>query len=53
MTRLQILFKQRMMKHKHDTLIKNFCEQIKHRLFEARERRRRKVEKTSTMRKIR
>jgi hypothetical protein len=53
MTCLQISFKQRIKKHKHDTLIKNFCEQIKHRLSEARERRRRKVDETSTMRKMR
>ncbi len=53
MTRLQISFKQRMKKHKHDTLIKSFCEQIKHRLFEARKRRRRDVDETSTKRKIR
>jgi hypothetical protein len=53
MTRLQISFKQRMKKHRHDTLIKNFCEQIKHRLFEARKRRRRNVDETSTKRKIR
>jgi hypothetical protein len=52
MTRLQISFKQRMKKHKHDTLIKRFCEQIKHRLFKARERRRRYIDETSTMRKI-
>jgi hypothetical protein len=52
MTRLQISFKQRMKKHKHDTLIKKFCEQIKHRLFKARKRHRRDVDETSTMRKI-
>ncbi len=52
MTRLQIFFKQRMKKHKHDELIENFCRQIKHRLFEARRRRRRKAEKTSIERKI-
>ncbi len=52
MTRLQIFFKQRMKKHKHDVLIENFCRQIKHRLFETRERRRRRTEKTSTARKI-
>jgi hypothetical protein len=52
MTRLQIFFKQRMKKHKHDVLIENFCRQITHRLFKARRRRRRKAEKTSTARKI-
>ncbi len=52
MTRLQIFFKQRMKKHKHDVLIENFCRQIKHRLFETRNQRRRKIEKTSIMRKI-
>jgi hypothetical protein len=52
MTRLQIFFKQRMKKHKHDELIENFCRQIKHRLFEARERRRRKAKETSIERKI-
>jgi hypothetical protein len=53
MTRLQIFFKQRMKKHKHDVLIENFCRQIKHRLFETRNRQRRKIEKTSITRKIR
>ncbi len=53
MTRLQILFKRRMKKHKHDVLIESLCRQIKHRLFEARRRRRRKAEKTSIARKIR
>ncbi len=52
MTRLQIFFRQRMKKHKHDELIESFCRQIKHRLFEARRRRRRKAEETSTERKI-
>jgi hypothetical protein len=52
MTRLQILFKQRMKKHKHDELIESFCRQIKHRLFEARKRRRRRTKETSTERKI-
>jgi hypothetical protein len=53
MTRLQIFFKQRMKKHRHDVLIENLCRQIKHRLFEAQKRRRRKAKKTSTSRKIR
>jgi hypothetical protein len=52
MTRLQIIFKQRMKKHKHDELIKSFCRQIKHRLFKTRKRRRRKAEKTSIKQKI-
>ncbi len=52
MTRLQIFFKQRMKKHKHDELIENFCRQIKHRLFKARKRRRRRAKKTSIERKI-
>jgi hypothetical protein len=52
MTRLQIFFKQRMKKHKHDELIEDFCRQIKHHLFEARRRRRRKAKETSTERKI-
>ncbi len=52
MTRLQIFFRQRMKKHKHDELIEDFCRQIKHRLFEARRRRRRKAEETPTERKI-
>jgi hypothetical protein len=52
MTRLQIFSKQRMKKHKHDVLIEDFCRQIKHRLFEARRRRRRKAKKTSIARKI-
>jgi hypothetical protein len=45
MTRLQMFFKQRMKKYKHDVLIKNFCQQIKHCLFEARKRRHRKTKK--------
>ncbi len=53
MTRLQIFFRQRMKKHKHDVLIEDFCRQIKHRLFEARKRRRRRTEKTFAARKIR
>jgi hypothetical protein len=52
MTRLQIFFKQRMKKHKHDVLIENFCRQIKHRLFKTRKRRRRKTKKRSIARKI-
>jgi hypothetical protein len=52
MTCLQIFFKQRMKKHKHDVLIKTFCRQIKHRLFKTRRRRRRRTKKTSTARKI-
>ncbi len=52
MIRLQIFFKQRMKKHKHDELIENFCRQIKHRLFETRRRRRQKAEKTLIERKI-
>jgi hypothetical protein len=53
MIRLQMSFKQRMKKHRHDELIENFCRQIKHRLFETRERRRRRARKTSIVRKIR
>ncbi len=53
MTRLQIFFKQCMKKHKHDVLIESFCRQIKHRLFETRRRRRRRIKKTSIARKIR
>ncbi len=45
MTRLQIFFKQDMKKHKHDVLIKSFCRQIKHHLFETRRRRRRRTKK--------
>ncbi len=52
MTRLQIYFRQRIKKHKHDVLIENFCRQMKHHLFETRKRDRRKAEKTSTARKI-
>ncbi len=51
-TRLQIFFKQRMKKHKHDVLIENFCRRIKHCLFETRRRRRRRTKKTSIARKI-
>jgi hypothetical protein len=52
MTRLQMFFKQRMKKHKHDVLIETFYQQIKHRLFDTRKRRRRKAEKKSIARKI-
>ncbi len=52
MTRLQIFFKQRMKKHRHDVLIESFCRQIKHRLFETRKRRRRRTKKTSITREI-
>jgi hypothetical protein len=51
--RLKMSFKQRMKNHRHDTLIKSFCEQIKHRLFKTRERRKRRVHETSAERKIR
>jgi tubulin alpha len=53
MIRLQMFFRQRMKKHRHDELIESFCRQIKHRLSETRERRRRKARKTSIERKIR
>ncbi len=49
---LQMSFKQRMKDYKHDTLIRDFCEQIKHRLFETRERRRREAYETFVERKI-
>jgi hypothetical protein len=49
---LQMSFKQRMKNHKHDTLIRNFCEQIKHRLFKTRERRKRKAHEMFAERKI-
>jgi hypothetical protein len=52
MIRLQRLFKQRMKNHKHDTLIRSFCDQIKHRLLETRERRKRKAHETFAERKI-
>jgi hypothetical protein len=52
MIRLQMFFKQRMKKHRHDELIENFCRQIKHRLSEACERRRKRAKKTSIVRKI-
>jgi hypothetical protein len=41
-----------MKSHKHNALIKNFCDQIKHRLFETRKRRRQKVHEAFTERKI-
>jgi hypothetical protein len=52
MTRLQMFFRQRIKKHKHDTLIKIFCQQIKHRLFKTRKRRRQRTRKTSIEKKI-
>jgi tubulin alpha len=53
MARLQISFRQRMKEHKHDELIEGFCRQIKHRLSEARGRRRRRAGETPAERKIR
>ncbi len=49
---LQIFFKQCMKDHKHNTLIRSFCEQIKHCLFETRRQRKRRTHETFVERKI-
>jgi hypothetical protein len=48
---LQIVVKNRLIKHEHRTLIEDFCNRIKNRLVEARERRRQREALTSNERK--
>jgi c-di-AMP phosphodiesterase-like protein len=48
---LQIVVKNRLIKHEHRTLIEDFCNRIKNRLIETRERRRQREVITSSERK--
>jgi nitrogenase subunit NifH len=48
---LQIVVKNRLIKHEHRTLIENFCNRIKNKLIETRERRRQREVITSSERK--
>jgi hypothetical protein len=48
---LQIVIKDRLIKHEHRTLIKDFCNRIKNKLIEARKRRRQNEVITSSERK--
>jgi hypothetical protein len=48
---LQTVVKNRLIKHEHRTLIENFCNRIKNKLIEARERRRQREVITSNERK--
>ncbi len=48
---LQVVVKDRLIKHEHRTLIEDFCNRIKSRLIEARERRRQREVTTSNKRK--
>jgi hypothetical protein len=51
LSHLQIVVKNRLIKHEHRTLIEDFCNRIKNRLIEARERRRQREVITSNERK--
>jgi hypothetical protein len=51
LSHLQIVVKNRLIKHEHRTLIKDFCNRIKSKLIEARERRRQRDVITSNERK--
>ncbi len=48
---LQIKFRQRMKKKQHDAFVFNFCNRIKNRLMTQRDRRRRRIAKTSNEKK--
>jgi hypothetical protein len=48
---LQVVVKDQLIKHEHRTLIEDFCNRIKSRLVEARERRRQREVTTSNERK--
>jgi hypothetical protein len=41
LSHLQVVIRDRLIKHEHRTLIEDFCNRIKNKLIEARERRRR------------
>ncbi len=51
LSHLQIVVKNRMIKHEHRTLIDYFCNRLKNKLIEARERRRQRKVLTSNERK--
>ncbi len=51
LSHLQIVVKNRLIKHEHRTLIENFCNRIKNKLIETRERRRQREVITSSERK--
>jgi hypothetical protein len=51
LTHLQIKFRQRMKDKQHDALISNFFNRIKNRLATSRDKRRRRVVKTSSEKK--
>ncbi len=51
LSHLQVVVKNRLIKHEHRTLIEDFCNRIKSRLVEARERRRQREVLTSNERK--
>jgi hypothetical protein len=51
LSHLQAVVKDRLIKHEHRTLIKDFCNRIKSKLIEARERRRQREVITSSERK--
>jgi hypothetical protein len=50
LSHLQVVVKDRLIKHEHRTLIEDFCNRIKSRLIEARERRRQREVITSNER---
>ncbi len=51
LTHLQIKFRQRIKKKQHDIFILNFCNKIKNRLTTQRDKRKRRVAKTSNEKK--
>jgi hypothetical protein len=51
LSHLQVVVKDRLIKHEHCTLIEDFCNRIKSRLIEAREKRRQRDVITSNERK--
>jgi hypothetical protein len=51
LSHLQVVVRNRLIKHEHRTLIEDFCNRIKSRLVEARERRRQREVLTSNERK--
>jgi hypothetical protein len=53
LSHLQIVVKNRLIKHEHRTLIKDFCNRIKNRLIETRKKRRQREVITSNERKQR
>jgi hypothetical protein len=51
LSHLQVVIKNRLIKHEHRTLIEDFCNRIKNKLIEAREKRRQREVITSNERK--